>query len=127
MVLFAIALHFAWALILFIDDSALGATAIHALYRWIPMPWLMLVIVGAAMLALISIVSKPPWFVILLLPQQVLLVMSAAGAVEAIWLAQFADGVVRPRAFLAADQFYSILACIGHTVAIIAHTGRVTR
>ena len=127
MVLFAIALHFVWATILSFDDSALGVTAINALHRWIPMPWLVGVIGGAAVLASIAITARPPWFVVLLLPQQILLVMSAAGAIEAIWLAQYADGILRTRAFLAADQFYSILACVGHTIAIVAHTGRITR
>src|SRR5687767_15114475 len=108
MVLFAVALHLVWAAILFVDDAALGATALSALHRWIPMPWLTWVILLAALCALLAMGIRYPWVLLLLLPQQVLLIMSASGAVEAIWIAQFADGVVRPRAFLAADQFYSI-------------------
>ncbi len=61
------------------------------------------------------------WVVVLLLPQQILLMMGVSGAIEAIWLSQFADGVLRPRAFIAADQINSVLAAIGHTVAIISH------
>lgn len=126
MVLFAVGLHLVWASILFVDDAALGATAVNALHRWIPMPWLTWVILFAALFAVVALAVRPPWFLLLLLPQQILLIMSAAGAVEAIWIAQFADGVIRPRAFLAADQFYSILAAIGHTAAIITHARRVT-
>ncbi len=59
------------------------------------------------------------------MPQQILLMMSAAGAVESMWLGQFADGVLRPHTFIIADQIYSILAAIGHTVAIIMHARRI--
>jgi hypothetical protein len=48
--------------------------------------------------------------------------MSAAGAIEAMWLGQFADGVLRPTAFIAADQMYTVLAALGHTVAISLYT-----
>lgn len=126
MVLSAVALHFIWATILMVDQDALGATALSALHRHIPMPWLMWVIATAALMALLALVVRAPLFLLMLLPQQILLMMSAAGAVEAIWLGQFADGVVRSRGFLAADQCYSIIVAIGHTAAIIVHARRVT-
>lgn len=75
----------------------------------------------AATLALIGLFVRPIWFILLLTPQQLLLTMSATGAIEAIWISQFADGVVRSRAFLAADQSYSIIVAIGHTAAIASH------
>jgi hypothetical protein len=107
---------------IFLDQSALHATGLASLYRYIQPPLLLAsVIGGAALLALTAVTIETPWIVILLLPQQVILMMSAAGAVEAMWLAQFADGVLRPRAFIAADQMYSVLAAIGHTMAITAH------
>ena len=122
MVVYAITLHLVWAFILLFDDAATNATAVHALFRYIhPTLFLSYVIGAAAFAALLALFSEKPWIVILLLPQQILLMMSAAGAIEAIWLAQFADGVIRPRAFIAADQFYSILAAVGHTAAITFH------
>jgi hypothetical protein len=127
MVIYAISLHYVWSVILLTDSAALRVTAVDALHRFIPMPWLPMVLAAVASLALIAMAAQPPWFVVLLLPQQILLVMSAAGAVEAIWIAQYADGAIRDRAFIAADQFYSILACIGHTVAITAHASRLGR
>lgn len=128
MVVYAILLHVAWAVIILVDDAAVNATAVNALFRWIhPAPLLALVIGVAAALAIVGLFTRVPWIVLLLMPQQILLMMSAAGAIEAIWIAQFADGVIRPRAFLAADQLYSVLAAIGHTVAIIAHAGRLVR
>jgi hypothetical protein len=121
MVMFAIALHLWWALMIALDPSALNATGLSSLYRYIHSPQLLvLVVAGAALMAVAGMFARAPWMVMLLLPQQVLLMMSAAGVIEAIWLAQFADGVVRPRAFIAADQMYSVLAAVGHTLAIIS-------
>jgi len=127
MVMYAVSLHYVWSVILLVDDAALGVTAIDALHRYIPMPWLTWALASVASLALIAMAAQPPWFVVLLLPQQIFLLMSAAGAVEAIWIGQYADGVLRDRTFIAADQFYSILACLGHTVAIVAHASRLGR
>lgn len=124
MVSYAVALHLAWAVILLIDHSAVNATAVHALHRWIALPWLPASVALAALCAVCAMAWNSRWTLVLLLPQQILLMMSAAGAVEAIWLSQFADGVIRARAFIAADQLYSVLAAMGHTLAIIAHAGR---
>ncbi len=128
MVLFAIALHFSWGFILAIDNknSALGVNAINALHRYISSPHLLIAALwGVALLALCGLFTRTPWVVFLLMPQQILLMMSAAGAVESMWLGQFADGVLRPHTFIIADQIYSILAAIGHTVAIIMHARRI--
>lgn len=128
MVVYAIALHLAWAAILQFDDAATMATALNALFRYIHDPVLLsYVVAAAAFAALLALFSETPWIVVLLLPQQILLMMSAAGATEAIWLAQFADGVIRPRAFIAADQLYSVLAAIGHTAAITFHALRANQ
>lgn len=162
MVLFAVALHLLWAVLIEVDHAALGATGVSALYLYIGAPRMLafvdrmlafvdavlgavglgalhlsigapqllaVVIACVALLALLGIFTRRPWIVVaLLLPQQALLMMSAAGVIEAIWLAQFADGVFRPRAFIAADQMYSVLAAIGHTVAITAHAvARISR
>lgn len=128
MVFYAVLLHLVWAGILLFDDSAINATAVNALYRYIgPTMLLAAVVAAAALSAAYAMFSNTSWTLILLLPQQILLMMSAAGCIEAIWASQFADGVLRPRGFIAADQIYSVLAAIGHTLAIIAHAGRQTR
>lgn len=130
MVLFAITLHLWWAGLLFADKSALGATGVHAIAQYLGSSDLLPTIIGgAALMALWGLfaTTSPFWIVVWLLPQQVLLVASASGAIEAMWLAQFADGVLRPRAFIAADQMYSVLAAVGHTIAIIVHTVRIVR
>lgn len=125
MVLFAVGLHLVWASILVFDHSATQATAVNALHRFIGNELLLAFTVAfAALVAFYAMLSRSPWTLLLLLPQQILLMMSAAGAVEAIWTAQFADGVIRSRAFIAADQVYSVLAAMGHTAAIIMQARR---
>ena len=42
-----------------------------------------------------------------------------------MWLAQFADGVLRPASFIAADQVYSVLAAFCHTIALITYSKRI--
>lgn len=126
MVLYAITLHLFWSVLIYLDETALDATAVAALYSWLPnQTGLAIAIASAAACAIVGLFTKTPLIVLLLIPQQLILMASASGAIEAIWLSQFADGVMRSRAFLAVDQCYSILAALGHTIAIVAHARRV--
>lgn len=120
MVLFAVTLHLFWACLTLYDQQAMGATGLASLYRWIyPPTFLIIVLVGASISTLIGIALRHPWSFIMLIPQQILLMMSAAGAIEAIFISQYADGVLRPWAFIAADQAYSVIAALGHTLAML--------
>lgn len=122
MVLYCVILHIFWAVLVALDPSAIGATPVHALYRIIGDTNLLSVALAAvAVMAVIGIYMRAPIVVWFLMPQQFLLLMSASGAISAIWIAQFADGVVRPRAFIAADQIHIVFAAVGHTIAVIAH------
>lgn len=126
MVLYAVALHLWWSLLIMFDRATLGATGPSALNKWIHSPGMLaLVIAFAAICAVIALFTDRPWILLLLLPQQILLMAVAAGAVEAMWLAQFADGVLRPRAFIAADQAPSVFGAVGHTVAMILQALRI--
>lgn len=127
-VLFAITLHLFWASCLLIDLAPLGVNAINALHRFIqPPPLLVATLIGVAVLAGIGIFHRNQWAVLLLIPQQIILFMSAAGALQSAWLGQFADGVLRPHTFIASDQIYSILLALGHTIAIMAHASRTAQ
>jgi hypothetical protein len=126
MVLFAITLHLSWARLLLKSDDVLKVNAIHALTQW-PLkyvagsaPALAAVIAGVAILALIGLLMQPPWVVPLLVPQQLLLLFSAGGAINSVFLGHFADGAPYPPDFIEADQMYSILAAAYHTLAIVA-------
>lgn len=128
-VMISVVLHLFWAFLLFFDPvAAVGATGLNSIYRFIPDFRLVpLVLILSSVCATIGILYRSPWIVFLLIPQQILLMMTAAGASEAIWLGQFADGVLRSHVFIAADQIGSILLAVGHTIAIIAHARRVSR
>lgn len=122
MVLYCIVLHLCWATIVFVDANAIGATPISALDRVFgDQHDLVIGLTGTALLAAVSLFMRAPWIVLLLIPQQIMLAISADGAVVAILYAQYADGVIRPRAFIAADQLHVILAAIGHGIAMLAH------
>ena len=57
---------------------------------------------------------------VLVLPQQAFLVYSAVGAVEAVVASSFADGVVRPRGFISADQIpISVFVAVLHTCGLL--------
>lgn len=128
MVMYAVILHLIWALLILFDPSALGATPLDSLYRYIHSPLqLSLILAVVAFVAAAGSFARMPVQVLALVPQQIVLMMTAAGSIEAIWLAQYADGVFRPRTFMLADQANSILAACGHTIAIIAHVKRLAR
>jgi hypothetical protein len=57
--------------------------------------------------------------ILYLIPQQIIMMLSAYESSQAIILSQYADGVIRSRAFIFADQMATIMAAIVHTVAII--------
>lgn len=127
MVLCAVSLHLSWAGFLFMDATAVNATAVHALFRYIfPVGLLIWVLGCASVTAFVGLmfIRTSQWLAILLLPQLILLWMSAAGAIQAIFISQFADGVVRPRAMIAADQWISVLVAFWYTIAIILHSSR---
>ncbi len=127
MIVFAISLHFTWSALLLADPSTIHVTAIDALYRYIDnVHALAAIVAGAAALASWGLFARMPWVVLLLIPQQILLMMSASGSIEAIWVSHFADGIVRSRGFLAADQLYAIVAAICHTIAIVIHARSVS-
>lgn len=121
MILYAIVLHLVWALTLYLDDSAANATAVASIRYAIPRPFGILAMLLVAGLAVVGLSMRNAWHAtMLMIPQQFLLLISAGGAFEAMWEGQFADGVVRPTAFIVADQMPAILAAIGHVLAIFA-------
>lgn len=65
----------------------------------------------------------PEWSIIIGLPQQLLLMISAGSSLWAVLLSQYADGAPRHWAFIFADQLPAILAALCHTGALIAFHG----
>jgi hypothetical protein len=116
---YAIVLHLIWAVALYYDESVRGVTAIYELSGWFPPPYTKWALASVAIMAIAGIYSHGMAAVALMLPQQAVLVLGAMGAIEAMYLGSYADGVLRPQAFLIADQMPAVLAAIGHTIAIV--------
>ena len=117
----AISQHLLWAGCLLYSAEPLGVTSIHhvsgSIGGRIPAVIVMSVVSIAAAIGLIR--NSRTISLLCLLPQQFVLMYSAFAACVAIYNSTFADGVVRPREFLVADQFGWVLLAIAHTVAIL--------
>jgi hypothetical protein len=119
MIYYAVFLHGMWALMILSSDDPFGSTPLHVLEMH-PRFFTSLLLGGTATLAVIGIGKRGTtagW--LLLLPQQVLLMISAVGGIVAAALGHYADGVTRPHLFIAADQLPGIVAAACHTFAII--------
>jgi hypothetical protein len=54
-----------------------------------------------------------------MMPQQIVLIVSALTVSQAMRFARFADGVPRHHSFLIADQSYAVLAAAFHVAALL--------
>ena len=120
---YAIVLHFVWAgLVLTTNNAPRHATAVASVAELFPAKaGLAIVFATVAFCALLSIYQKriTGLKIALLVPQQLILGVSAAGALRAMYLGHFADGVPRPHGFIIADQLPAVLALLVHSATII--------
>ncbi len=112
-------LHLTWAVALSIDSAAGNATSIHTLLNFVSSDAAIVIYSSAAVLAISGFFQRGIREALFLLPQQFIMMISAGGALQAMWLGQFADGVQRSHAFLITDQVPAVIAAILHTYAII--------
>jgi hypothetical protein len=120
-ILIAISQQLIMGLLLLIDPEVHMVTAIHSVYQIVrPQSLIGFFMIAAAVLAIVGFQLRRKIDTILcMIPQQLLLYISAGGSFRAIWLGQFADGVERSHAFLLADQAPSILIALFHSWAIV--------
>jgi hypothetical protein len=117
---YAIVLHAAWAVMLLFNGDALGATSTHYFHncnRFV----VSAVFFSVAILAAWSVTRKTMSMgtLLALLPQQLILMVSAYTACLAVWHSAYGDGVIRPTLFILADQLPIILTMVIHTATII--------
>ena len=118
--------HIVWLILLSISEAPIHTAPMSAL-AFLGRP-------GAVIVLLVSVVgslfglgywhpmlNKFPTInpAFLLLPQQMILTASALTACVLIYQGHYADGVIRPSTFIAADQVGGIVIAICHTTAII--------
>jgi hypothetical protein len=117
---YAVLLHITWGCLLLASPTPYGATALHV-YDGVPRVVLVAVLFAASGLAMWGATRRrPSWQGLAsLLPQQAILTLSAYGAVAAVAVAHYGDGVPRPRLFILADQAPALLALVLHTAAVI--------
>jgi hypothetical protein len=103
-------LHFYKAIVLLTSDTADGNIPMHALLGLTSQRWLLAIwMIGAAVPALYALWTEEnsPWLTALLVvPQGVLLLVTAKGAWVATWLGEYADYVPRSSEFVGIDQFH---------------------
>ena len=123
-ILYAIVLHFSWMFLSIYDLTALGSTALAAI---VALPFVGnnagYVCGAAGFIALCGLFfDKAVWRLSAFIPQQLLLLISAGGAVSSIASGMYADGTIRSRAFIAVDQVPAILTALCHTMAMVRAT-----
>jgi hypothetical protein len=129
MVYYGVLLHGFWAIMVLFSDDPFGSTPLHALllgHRLVTAA----VLIAASGMAVKGVQQKGTMSgVLLLLPQQLLLVVSAIAGIVAAILGHYADLEPRPHLFIAADQLPSVVAAICHSFAIfdLHHRHRIRR
>ena len=120
-VLYAVALHGVWGVLLLSARRHFITTTLAPLARLGPPEAVGLLLLVVACLALAAVLSPQSGLLArlcMLAPQQAVLLASAFGAAAAIARGSFGDGAQRPRAFIAADQLPALLLACFHTVAL---------
>lgn len=119
---YAIALHLTWSLLLLMSSAPEQTTAVYTLAQLFPNQYgLALILVAVAGCATYGLFKRSTDItdrVLLLAPQQILLGISASGALVAMATGEFADGTARSSAFLIADQAPAVLALFVHSASI---------
>ena len=119
---FATIQHIVWGLLLIPTGVALNATALSAFREHSEHHVLIAVLLFTAAACAALGLTRPTlgWrSMLLMLPQQAILTVSAVTALLAITTGRYGDGVERPQAFIAADQLPVILLLVFYTVAVI--------
>lgn len=118
-ILIAITQQYIWATMLLLNHETMNITAIDVMAKLLPPIVIAIILICVATLAIFSFSFKRRMLNLLgLLPQQFMLFLSAGGALQAMLLGRFADGIERSHAFLVADQCSAILIALFHTWAI---------
>jgi hypothetical protein len=105
--------------------SVLKTTPLYLLGSIVPNPTAAaIVLIATAALAIIPYLLREPrrrWFMLLILPQQCLLLMHFVSAVIAIMVGHYHDGYVPSggSAFIFADQIWLLMVVIVHTLEYI--------
>lgn len=127
--LIASCLHFVWGVLLVLDPAAERITVLTPLAD-LYSPVVGLALLAFAMLGFWSITRPvPSWHTLAaLMPQQTVLIMSSSAALYYAVVGHYGDGVIRPHAFILADQVAMVLLTVAHSIVLVVmHVGYVGR
>jgi hypothetical protein len=123
---FACLLHLIWAALLAFDIRAGNATPLSILFILFPEKWAVIfVLVTVAIMAggFLDLRLRARYNLavlsMLLIPQQIVLWMSAGAGINAAIVGHYADGVVKSFYHIAADQSPCVLMAFLYTVALL--------
>lgn len=113
-------MHLIWAVLLIMSPAPTTVTGLNLLYNIFPNRYLLAaILIVTSVVAILAVVRyKGVTSLLLLLPQQFMLIVPAIAVLQAIGNASFADGVTRPRAFLTADKVSVVLLAIFHSISL---------
>lgn len=117
--------HLFWAIAIAASPAALNATPVAGINYFGPRPVLVAILALSALGSASALLLRSWWVMIPLIPQQILLTMSVSTAYTAVARSQYADGVLRPAWFIAADQAPTIILAFVHLVALYLFAGKV--
>ena len=120
---YAVGLHLLWACLLFAGfDATLSSTALSGPAKLFPNSYgLGILLLTVASCALVGIYMRRINItkVMLLVPQQIMLGLSAFAALHAMVVSHYSDGVERPWSFIVADQAPAVFALLIHSATIV--------
>jgi hypothetical protein len=122
---YALTLHILQGVPVLMSIDATRSTPVYALLRFLPTHnhvVLGLVMICASIASIIAMRSTGNRLAdtALMLPQQILLLVSAGGSVAAILASQYADGTPAPLAHILTDQIPGVIAAVLHSYALLA-------
>ena len=122
-ILTAVLVHLTWGVLLLVSDAPLS-TAPMAETPFKGHQYIAAVIyLVAGLMAILPMalrsIDNSWWALILCIPQQFLLTISASASIHCVLRSSYADGVLRPWEFILADQAFGIIGSMVHTLALL--------
>ncbi len=117
---YAICLHWIWGTLLLMSPTPLWVTGIATIpsLGFVDASTVGAFYLAIAFMALMGLAAPKYVGTIFLLPQQIVLVLSAYGAIHAMHTGAFADGVIRSTPFIIADQLPAVLLAVFHIISV---------
>lgn len=121
---YAIILYFITGVSLLLHGSELNTATLSPFYQYLPSWGIGVLFIAISLLSTLAVLNedKKHWAAMLLIPQQLLILMSGVISLSLALQGQYADGVIRPFFFIFTDQLPPILLAFFFTWSLIYST-----